>query len=241
MTGLRIALIGYGKMGKTIREIAEQRGHRVEMIIDIDQMHTLEDLNNDLIDVAIEFTRPEAAFKNIGAALKKSIPIISGTTGWLDKYEEIRALCAKNQGSFFYASNYSIGVNIFFEINQQLARVMNHFLEYDVELEEIHHTQKLDAPSGTAITLAEGIMGELERKRNWIKGETSQQDSIGIISKRIDDVPGTHTVSYKSVIDDIEIKHTAHSRQGFATGAVVAAEWLVNKKGCFGMTDLLKF
>ncbi|NND31996.1 MAG: 4-hydroxy-tetrahydrodipicolinate reductase [Saprospiraceae bacterium] len=241
MTGLRIALIGYGKMGKTIRQIAELRGHSIDMIIDVDQEHNLDDLDNGKIDVAIEFTRPEAAFANISACIKKSIPVISGTTGWLDKFEEIKYLCNEHRGSFFYASNYSIGVNIFFEINRQLAKLMNNFTEYNIEMEEIHHTQKLDAPSGTAITLAEGIIAEVSRKNNWVNRETVEESSIGIISKRIDDVPGTHTISYKCAIDDIEIKHTAHTRQGFATGAVIAAEWLVNKKGCFGMKDLLEF
>ena len=166
MTGLRIALIGFGKMGKTIKQIAEKRGHKIDLIIDIDQVNSLDDLHHEKIDVAIEFTRPEAAFLNISSCIRKSIPVISGTTGWLDRYEDIEKLCKENKGSFFYASNYSIGVNIFFELNSYLAKMMNNFPDYNIKLEEIHHTQKLDAPSGTAITLAEGIFGGSDTKKS---------------------------------------------------------------------------
>jgi 4-hydroxy-tetrahydrodipicolinate reductase len=240
MTGLNIALIGYGKMGRTIHELAEKRGHNVQMIIDIDQKHGIEDLDKS-IDVAIEFTRPEAAYDNIMACLKKSIPVVVGTTGWLDKYDSIKSQCQLKQGAFFYASNYSIGVNVIFKLNQYLAQMMNHFPEYEIEIEEIHHIQKLDSPSGTAITLAEGILAEIKHKKNWVNRSPVTVNELPILSKRIPDVPGTHTITYHSEVDDIEIKHTAHSRKGFATGAVIAAEWLKGKTGCFGMSDLLKF
>jgi 4-hydroxy-tetrahydrodipicolinate reductase len=240
MTGLNIALIGYGKMGKTIHELAEKRGHQVRMIIDLDQEHSLEDLDSS-IDVAIEFTRPEVAYQNIMACLKRSIPVVVGTTGWLDKYDEVKSQCLLERGAFFYASNYSIGVNVLFKLNQYLARIMNHFPEYDIVMEEIHHTQKLDAPSGTAITLAEGILTEIKKKNNWVNHEAELSEDLSIISKRIKDVPGTHTITYRSEVDELEIKHTAHSRQGFATGALIAAEWIKDKTGCFGMSDLLKF
>jgi 4-hydroxy-tetrahydrodipicolinate reductase len=240
MTGLRIALIGYGKMGKTIQKIAESKGHSIALIIDVDQANSIEDLS-DSVDVAIEFTRPEAAVANITACIRKSIPVVSGTTGWLDSYPDVKALCAEKESAFFYASNYSIGVNIFFALNRQLAKVMERFPAYDISMTEIHHTQKLDAPSGTAITLAEGILDEVSRKTAWVNRPVEEKDSLGITSQRVDDVPGTHQIAYSSEIDNIEIVHTAHSRAGFASGALAAAEWLVGKKGCFGMQDMLKF
>jgi len=238
MTGLRIALIGYGKMGKTIQRLAEAKGHEIAQVIDVQRGNSAEDLISDL-DVAIEFTRPEAAVQNIKACISKSIPVVSGTTGWLANFDEIKAYCIEKNSAFFYASNYSIGVNVFFELNRYLAKMMEQFPDYDVSMTEIHHTQKLDAPSGTAITLAEGIMEEISRKETWVNQETNIKTELPIFSERIDDVPGTHQITYRSKIDDVEITHTAHSREGFASGALSAAEWLVGKNGCFGMKDML--
>jgi 4-hydroxy-tetrahydrodipicolinate reductase len=240
MTGLRIALIGYGKMGKTIHHIAEERGHKIALIIDIDRTSKLTDLK-DQVDVVIEFTRPEAAIENLTYCIKNKIPIVCGTTGWLHAYDQMKALVHEHKSAFFYASNYSIGVNIFFAVNKYLAGIMDHFVDYDVSLTEIHHTQKLDAPSGTAITLAEGIIEKINRKGQWINEPSKIDSDLSIVSKRIDDDPGTHIISYSSEVDEITIKHHAHSRTGFALGAVMAAEWLVGKEGSFGMSDLLKF
>lgn len=238
MTGLKIALIGYGKMGKTIQKIAEERGHTIALIIDIDQKNTISDLHSG-IDVAIEFTRPDAAVQNIRQCIDKKIPVVSGTTGWLQDFEDIKSSCLSNQSAFFYSSNYSLGVNIFFMLNRYLAKMMNQFSDYEIQLEEIHHTQKLDAPSGTAITLAGGVLNQIDRKEKWVNHPTDNPRELSIISHRIDEIPGTHTVKYTSTHDDIEIMHTAHSRFGFAQGAVMAAEWLVGKVGCFGMEDML--
>lgn len=237
---MRIALLGYGKMGQTIAKLAIERNHEIATIIDPlnGDEFTQESMQN--IDVAIEFTRPEAAFQNIHNCVQWNIPVISGTTGWLDRLDEIdQALQNNPDSAFFYASNYSLGVNIFFEINRRLAKLMNPLDQYNVQMEEIHHTQKLDAPSGTAITLAEGILDNIDRKKNWKNQPTDDDTDIEIVSKRIDSVPGTHTVQYVSKIDDIEIKHTAHSRQGFALGAILAAEYIVGKKGRHSMQDLL--
>ncbi len=228
-------------MGKTIEKLALSKGHEIELIIDFDNQSDLSTQNLQKVDVAIEFSRPESAYDNILKCLQSDTPVISGTTGWLDKMDEIKNLCTALNGAFLYASNYSIGVNIFFEINRQLAKMMNDFPEYNVALEEIHHTQKLDAPSGTAITLANGILSNIVRKNKWVNDASKEEDQIPIISKRIDDVPGTHRIFYESSIDSIEIKHTAHSRVGFAGGAVKAAEWIVGKKGCFSMKDMLGF
>lgn len=238
---LKIALIGYGKMGKTIEKIAQSKGHDISLKIDINASDSLVDLSPATADVAIEFTRPEAAFQNIATSLKQGVPVVCGTTGWLDRMDDIKAICAEANSGFFYASNYSIGVNIFFALNRYLATRMNNFPEYDIEMQEIHHTQKLDAPSGTAITLAEGILENIERKGSWINETEVNIDEIAIESLRVADTPGTHSIQYTSEIDAIEIKHTAFSRQGFASGAVTAAEWLLGKKGCFGMKDLLDF
>ncbi|MBK8505263.1 MAG: 4-hydroxy-tetrahydrodipicolinate reductase [Saprospiraceae bacterium] len=240
MTGLRIALIGYGKMGKTIHQIANERGHKVVLIIDIDQESELADLK-DQVDVVIEFTRPEAAIENLTYCIKNRIPIVSGTTGWLHAYAEIKSLAEEHKSAFFYASNYSIGVNIFFAVNKYLAGITEHFDNYDIGLKEIHHTQKLDSPSGTAITLAEGIIETINRKNQWINEPSKKKTDLSIISERTEDDPGTHVITYTSDVDEITIKHQAHSRQGFALGAILAAEWLVGKQGCFGMNDLLKF
>jgi 4-hydroxy-tetrahydrodipicolinate reductase len=231
---MKIALFGYGKMGKTIERIAVERGHEIIARIDVDT------INRDIsrADVAIDFSIPSEAFNNINICFNKNIPIISGTTGWLDKYTEAVAICKKKNGAFIYASNYSLGVNLFFELNKKLSIMMCNFKEYDIRMEETHHTQKLDAPSGTAITLAEDII-ENSSKNKWTLDVTDSKDEIPIISKRIDNVPGIHSVTYNSLVDEIEIKHTAKSRDGFALGAVVAAEWLHDKKGVYTMKDVL--
>jgi 4-hydroxy-tetrahydrodipicolinate reductase len=240
---MKIALIGYGKMGKTLEQTALKRGHQVVLRLDVNNPEDFARLHE--ADVAIEFTRPESAIGNIMQCFEQGVPVVCGTTGWLDRYDEVVAQCEKANGTFFYASNYSIGVNIFFEINRRLASMMNGYDMYDVKMEEIHHTQKLDAPSGTAITLAQGIIENIERKTKWVNNpentEGVDENEINITAKRIDPAPGTHIIKYESPIDSIEITHTAHSREGFATGAVVAAEWLVNKKGVFSMKDLLGF
>jgi 4-hydroxy-tetrahydrodipicolinate reductase len=230
---MKIALLGYGRMGKEIEKIAVSRGHEIVIKKDIRDA-----ININLADVAIDFSVPSAAFNNISNCIKNKVPVISGTTGWLDKYQEINLLCEKEKGAFIYASNFSLGVNIFFELNKQLAKMMHSLEDYNISLEEIHHIKKLDAPSGTAITLAEGII-ENSSKKTWDLGESSSEENIPIIAKRISEVPGTHTVWYDSEVDTLEIKHTAHSRKGFALGAVVAAEWIVGKTGVFSMKDVL--
>jgi len=231
---MKIALLGYGKMGKTIEKLAVDRGHEIVLKVDKD------DLNYNLsnVDIAIDFSIPTAAFNNIKNCIKNNVPVISGTTGWLKQYDEIVALCKQKNGAFIYASNFSLGVNIFFELNINLAKMMQNLNQYTISLEEIHHTKKLDAPSGTAITLAEDIIKNTT-KQSWALNVTTNPNELPIIAKRIPDVPGTHTVSYQSNVDTIEIKHTAHSREGFALGAIVAAEWLVNKKGVYTMKDVL--
>lgn len=230
---MKIALLGYGRMGKEIEKIAISRGHEIVIKKDV---HDTVDMN--LADVAIDFSVPAAAFDNISNCIKNKVPVISGTTGWLDKYQEVSLLCENEKGAFIYASNFSLGVNIFFELNKQLAKMMHSLEDYNISLEEIHHMKKLDAPSGTAITLAEGIIGN-SSKKNWELGESSSEENIPIIAKRISEVPGTHTVWYDSEVDTLEIKHTAHSRKGFALGAVIAAEWIVGKTGVFSMKDVL--
>ncbi|WP_103070242.1 4-hydroxy-tetrahydrodipicolinate reductase [Aquimarina sediminis] len=230
---MKIALLGYGKMGKTIEKIATERGHTI--ILKVDKDDTTYDLSG--ADVAIDFSIPSAAVNNITNCFKANVPVVSGTTGWLDHYDAVAALCEEKNGGFIYASNYSLGVNLFFELNKKLAKMINPVEGYDIAMEEIHHTEKLDAPSGTAITLAEGII-ENSTKNKW-QLDQGDSDTIPIIAKRIDKVPGTHTVTYSSEVDDIEIKHTAHNRNGFALGAVVAAEWLKGKTGVFSMKDVL--
>jgi len=230
---MKIAVLGYGRMGKEIEKIAISRGHEVLIKKDI---NTLIDITS--ADVAIEFSVPNSAFNNISNCIKKNVPVISGTTGWLDKYEDAVTLCKKEKGAFMYASNFSLGVNVFFELNKQLAKMMRNLEDYRISLEEIHHTKKLDAPSGTAITLAEGII-ENSSKENWELGENTSKENIPIVAKRIPDVPGTHTILYTAEVDTIEIKHTAHSRKGFALGAIVAAEWIIGKTGVFSMKDVL--
>ena len=233
---MRIALLGYGKMGKTIEEIAKNRGH--EIVLKLEEDITNYELEKMNIDVAIDFSIPEAAFKNITTCFKKNIPVVCGTTGWLDDYEKATEICKKENSGFIYASNFSVGVNLFFELNKKLAQMMNGMDDYAVEIEEIHHTQKQDAPSGTAISLAQQIITENDKKEHW-QLDHAEDDEIPIKAKRISDVNGTHTVSYKSHVDSIEIMHTAHSREGFAIGAVMAAEWLEDKKGVFTMKDVL--
>lgn len=238
---MKIALIGYGKMGKIIERMATEKGHEVVLKFDINNFNEFTVENLKQVDVAIEFTRPEGAADNLKKCIEAGVPVVCGTTGWLDRKEEVDAYCTKKGGAFFYASNYSVGVNIFFALNKFLAKMMNHQPQYQLETEEIHHTQKLDAPSGTSITLAEGIIDNMESKKSWVNKASEAKSKVPIISKRIPDVPGTHQINYQSAIDDIEIKHTAHSREGFAGGAIQAAEWIIGKKGSFGMQDLLGF
>ena len=230
---MNIALFGYGKMGKMIEKIALKRNHNIVAKIDLDAT----DINFSEIDVAIDFSMPNAAYGNIKNCLEHNVPIISGTTGWLQDYQKAVALCEKNNGAFIYASNFSLGVNLFFELNSYLAKLMAPQDQYRVAMEEIHHTQKLDAPSGTAITLAEGVI-ENTNYTKW-KLDSAGNMEIPITAKRMGDTPGTHTVTYESEVDSIEIKHTAHNREGFALGAVIAAEWIVGKKGVFTMKDVL--
>ena len=230
---MKIALLGYGKMGKVIEKIALERGH--EIVLKKDQNNTFDGLKN--ANVAIDFSVPDSAVTNISTCLENGIPVISGTTGWLADYKTMVDLCQKNNGSFIYASNFSLGVNVFFELNDYLAKMMANLRQYQVSMEEIHHTQKLDAPSGTAITLAEGIIKNTNYSQ-WTL-ENPKENEIQIEAKRIENVPGTHSIFYDSKVDQIEIKHTAHNREGFALGAVVAAEWLVGKKGVFSMKDVL--
>ena len=236
---LNIALIGYGKMGKAIEAIAVQRGHVVTLKIDISTMDQFTKENLQKCDVAIEFTSPHSAVKNIATCLQAGLPVISGSTGWLGQWSEIEQECNRENGALVYASNFSVGVNIFFEVNKKLARLMNPHKEYEVSLLEIHHTEKRDAPSGTAITLAEQVFENIERKTNWVQEATNTPSDLVILSERTDPAPGTHKVLYSSAIDDIEIIHTAHNRQGFATGAILAAEFLHGKKGIFTMKDVL--
>lgn len=230
---MNIALLGYGRMGKSIETIALNRNHSISLIVS--DSNSGYDFKNT--DVAIDFSIPSVAVFNIKKALDAGVPVISGTTGWLEHYNNVIAYCKEKNGTFLYASNFSLGVNIFFEINKRLSELMSGFSEYNIEMEEIHHTQKLDAPSGTAITLAEEIIKNSDYK-NWTL-EQPESNEIFIDAKRIEHVPGTHEVTYNSEIDSISIKHTAHSRQGFAMGAVVAAEWIKDKKGVFTMKDVL--
>lgn len=230
---MKIALLGYGRMGKEIEKIALQRGH--EIVIKDDGT-----INYDIktADVAIDFSIPTVAFNNISKCINNNVPVVSGTTGWLDKYDAAVDLCKEKKGAFIYASNFSLGVNLFFELNKQLAKMMNNLNDYNTTIEEIHHTKKLDAPSGTAITLAEGVIENSDFKKWELNGETSNEN-IPITAIRTPDVPGTHTITYASEIDTIDIKHTAHNRKGFALGAVVAAEWLAKKTGIYSMRDVL--
>lgn len=230
---MKIALLGYGRMGKAIEQIALERGHEIVIRKDVDPI----DVDLSLADAAIDFSHPTAAFDNIKDCIDNKVAVVSGTTGWLDRFDEIKSYCEANNGAFIYASNFSIGVNLFFNLNAHLAKMMEQIKGYDVAMEEIHHVHKLDAPSGTAISLANDILENSEKKQWNI--ETADSDDLFIKVKREGEVPGTHSVSYTSAIDAIEIKHTAFNRTGFALGAVVAAEWLHGKKGIFNMKDVL--
>eukprot|EP01090_Pellita_catalonica_P020160 TRINITY_DN7078_c0_g1_i1.p1 TRINITY_DN7078_c0_g1~~TRINITY_DN7078_c0_g1_i1.p1 ORF type:complete len:234 (+),score=51.51 TRINITY_DN7078_c0_g1_i1:396-1097(+) len=230
---MKIALLGYGRMGKEIEKIALQRGHQIVIKTSGKEVYDI-----TKADVAIDFSIPSSAYDNISNCINNNTPVISGTTGWLDKYNDIVDLCNEKNGAFIYASNFSLGVNVFFELNKQLAKMMNTLEQYNVSIEEIHHTKKLDAPSGTAITLAEGVI-ENTKQKAWELDEKTSEENIPIKAIRTPNVPGTHTVTYNSEIDTIDIKHTAHNRQGFALGAVIAAEWLNNKTGVFTMRDVL--
>ena len=236
---MRIALIGYGKMGKAIEEIAINRGHEIVIKIDQPNLHEFTKENMAKADVAIEFTSPHTAYNNIKSCLEFGVPVVCGSTGWIDKLDEMKNIMKDKNGAFIYSSNYSVGVNIFFEVNKRLAALMAPHKEYEVILEETHHTEKKDAPSGTAITLAEQILESVKRKKQWVNEISENTEDLEIISQRIDPAPGTHSIKYSSVIDDIEIIHTAHNRKGFATGAVLAAEFLKDKKGFFEMKDVL--
>jgi 4-hydroxy-tetrahydrodipicolinate reductase len=236
---MRIALIGYGKMGRIIEETALQKGHEIVLKIDVDNLKEFTESNLAKADVAIEFTGPHSAFANVMTCLKAGIPVVSGSTGWLEKYEQAKRYCQEHAGSFIYASNFSIGVNIFFEVNKRLAELMNSHPDYEVTLTEVHHIEKKDAPSGTAISMAEQIIGRLKRKKNWVNHISDNEDELEIISERIEAAPGIHKVRYSSPIDDIEIIHDAHNRKGFAAGAVLAGEFIHNKKGIFTMKEVL--
>lgn len=231
---MKIALLGYGKMGKVIERIALERGH--EIVLQKTSSSTFDGLEK--ADVAIDFSVPLSAVANISACLNSSIPVISGTTGWLEHYTEMVALCEEKNGAFIYGSNFSLGVNLFFELNENLSKMMSKFHQYKVSMEEIHHTQKLDAPSGTAISLANGII-ENSDYTSWTLNQNATENELHIDARRIENIPGTHSVFYTSEVDTIEIKHTAHNREGFAFGAVIAAEWLQDKKGVFSMKDVL--
>lgn len=235
---MKVAIIGYGRMGATIAKILEKRNHEIVARFDskgIDEEQLAK------ADVAIEFSRPEAAFENLVACFKHKVPVVCGTTGWLAKFDEASKLCNENEGALLYASNFSLGVNIFFEINKYVARIMDAYSQYDISMEEIHHTTKLDKPSGTAITLAEQIIEYVKRKEGWTLDKQHDSHQIEIDAIREENVPGTHSINYNSDIDSIEITHTAHGRMGFAFGAVVAAEFLHHKQGIYSMKDVLNF
>ncbi|HUQ66814.1 MAG TPA: 4-hydroxy-tetrahydrodipicolinate reductase, partial [Flavitalea sp.] len=236
---MRLALIGYGKMGKAIEQIALERKHEVVLRVSIENVEDNTVKNIKKADVAIEFTGPDSAFENVSKCMEAGIPVVCGSTGWLQHFDEAVQLCKKNQGALIYASNFSIGVNLFFALNTKLAEMMNNYPEYDPLIHEIHHTQKKDAPSGTAITLAEQILQKHKQKESWVNAQVSDSKKLSVTSERTDPAPGTHIVTYHSAVDDIEIRHTAHNRTGFATGAVLAAEFLQNKKGIFSMKDVL--
>ena len=236
---MKIALIGYGKMGKAIEEIALKKGHDVTLRVDSASRSLLTAEELSKADVAIEFTTPHAAKENLLLCFQAGVPVVCGSTGWTTELPSVEKLCQEQNGALLYASNFSVGVNLFFELNKKLASLMAHQPSYEVILEEIHHTQKKDAPSGTAITLAQQILQQIDRKKQWVNDISENPEDLEIISQRIDPAPGTHHVKYSSVIDDIEIIHTAHSRKGFAAGAVLAAEFLQHKKGVYSMKDVL--
>lgn len=236
---MNIAIIGYGKMGKEIESIALQRGHSIGLKINSTNINDLNAVNLKEIDVAIEFTTPNNVINNIKTCFQNNIPVVVGTTGWYNKFDEIKKECINNKQTLLYATNCSIGVNLFFKLNQQLAQMMNKYDDYEVSIDEIHHTQKLDSPSGTAITLAEGVIDNINKKTCWVEGDAKKDNELRIDAYREENVPGTHIIKYKSEIDTIAIKHEAHNRKGFAKGAVVAAEYIKDKKGIFTMNDVL--
>ncbi|MES2446086.1 MAG: 4-hydroxy-tetrahydrodipicolinate reductase [Bacteroidota bacterium] len=245
---MKIALLGYGKMGQIIERFAIERGHEIVLKISIDNVEDFTTENLQKADVAIDFSAPDAAVDNIYKCFEASLPVVVGTTGWYGNLQEIKNDCLSSNNTLLYGSNFSIGVNLFFHLNKVLAKLMNNYPAYEVQVEEIHHTQKLDAPSGTAMTIAEDIIEELDRKAEWLNEvvgtpipDVIKNEQLLIESHRIENVPGTHTVVYSSEVDDIEIKHTAHSRAGFALGAIVAAEWLQNKKGFYNIADVFNF
>jgi 4-hydroxy-tetrahydrodipicolinate reductase len=237
---MKIALVGYGKMGKEIEAIALERGHQISFRISKENQQELQNIHPENTDVAVEFSQPESAYENLKYLLFKQVPVVCGTTGWLEKQAEIENLALQNETAFFYASNFSLGVNLFFRLNEFLAKMMNAYPQYQVAMEEIHHTEKKDTPSGTAITLAKGILANYTHKKVWVNHHSTDAEALEIISKREPHVPGTHTISYSSAEDYIEIKHEARNRKGFALGAVLAAEFIQSKKGIFGMNDLVR-
>ena len=245
---MNIALIGYGKMGQINERFAIERGHEVVLKISVDNLDDLTTANLKKADVAIDFSAPDAAIGNIYACFDANVPLVVGTTGWYGQLQQIKNECLSGNNSLLYGSNFSIGVNLFFHINEVLAKLMNNYPAYEVQVEEIHHTQKLDSPSGTAMTLAEGIIDQIDRKAEWVNELEGQEltdvlkkEQLLILSDRIENVPGTHTVIYSSEVDEIAIKHTAHSRAGFALGAVIAAEWLQHKQGFYNISDIFNF
>lgn len=237
---MKIALIGYGKMGKTIEELAHKNDHKIELKIDENTLEDFTEENLRKVDVAIEFSTPDVAFENIVKCINSGVPVVSGTTGWLKRFDEIVELCKTENGAFFYSSNFSLGVNIFFKLNQYLARIMNKFPDFKVSIEETHHIHKIDAPSGTAITLAEDIIKNIEYKTGWQREEVGDDSKIAIKSLRIGEIPGIHLIRYDSAIENIDIMHSSKSRIGLAMGAITAANFIIGKTGVFGMDDLLE-
>ncbi len=236
---MRIALIGYGKMGKSIEQIARTRGHQISYIIDQDNHSDIQKISPDNTDIAIEFSQPSSAFDNITTLLSNKVKTMAGTTGWLDRYDEVKALCTRTNGTFLYASNYSVGVNLFFELNEWLANKMSQLEGFVPEMVEIHHTEKKDAPSGTAITLAEGIQKNDPSVKKWVNEPSEDHQTLGIVSKREANVPGTHTVTYRSPLETIEITHVAHDRKVFAEGVIKVAEWATNQTGILSIREFL--
>lgn len=237
---MKIGLLGYGKMGQAIEKIAVKRGHTIVLKIDSKNQKSLNSSSFDAVDVAIDFSLPNTAHQNIKHALNAQTPVVSGTTGWLEHLPAVTELCIAQHTAFLYASNFSLGVNLFFELNKKLAKLMANYPDYEVAIKETHHTEKIDAPSGTALSLANQILEENKVKSNWVLGQTNHQNELGIEALREDLVPGTHKVTYTAQVDTLSIKHTAHSRDGFALGAVIAAEWILTKKGVFSMKDVLQ-
>jgi len=238
---MRIGIIGFGKMGQEIQKLAIEKGHEVNLIIDLENRNDLNPRNLEKVDIVFEFTTPETAPENIICCFDGGVGVVSGTTGWMDHFDRVADHCRQTKQAFFYASNYSVGVNILFSINRYLAAIMNRFPEYDVFIEEVHHLQKLDSPSGTAITLASEMIPLLDQKDRWEPEGKNSKQVIPIQSVRRNAIPGVHTVSYRSEFDTLEIRHSAKSRRGFAVGALMAAEFLAGKKGVFGMQDLMPF